>query len=79
MLSNASTRFLLNLLLYTTGIGLNPEYLTDNPDTECAYYPQNGKLVVINNSEKAQKTRVRTEAGEVSFELEPYATCMREI
>jgi len=78
-LSNASTRFLMNLLLYTTGIGLNPEYLTDNPDTECAYYPQNGKLVVINNSEKAQKTRVRTEAGEVSFELEPYATCMREI
>ena len=78
-LSNASTRFLLNLLLYATGIGLNPEYLTDNPDTECAYYPKNGKLVVINNSEKAQKTRVRTEAGEVSFELEPYATCMREI
>jgi beta-D-galactosyl-(1->4)-L-rhamnose phosphorylase len=31
---------------------------TSNLRTECAYYPRKGKLVVINNSDAAQKTKV---------------------
>lgn len=37
-----NTRMLLNLLLYAGGEALDGLYLTDNPCTECAYYPAAG-------------------------------------
>jgi len=49
-------------------------YLTDNPETECAYFPSSKKIVVINNSEKEQLTSVKTDAGEKKFVLQPYET-----
>ena len=50
-----NTRMLLNLILLAGGEDLDGLYLTDNPYTECAYYPGSGQLVVINNSEENQK------------------------
>jgi beta-D-galactosyl-(1->4)-L-rhamnose phosphorylase len=72
--NNADTRMLLNTLLYAAGLPLDQNYLTDHVDAECAYYPQSGKLVVINNSGEKLTTTVRTEAGEQQFELEPFET-----
>lgn len=69
-----NTRMLLNLILLAGGEDLDGLYLTDNPYTECAYYPGSGQLVVINNSEENQKTRVKVEKGEVSVSLEPFQT-----
>lgn len=69
--SSINARMLLNLIVMATGDD-SALYLTDNANTECAYYPNAGKLVVINNTDKNQKTSVKTEKGSVMFNLVPY-------
>lgn len=76
--NNPNTRFLLNTLMYAAGISLEQNYITDNPETECAFFPASGKIIVINNSDIKQRTQVKTEQGMLNFELEPFETCMRE-
>lgn len=70
--NNANTRMLLNLMLFGKGMDLKQNYLTDNPDTECAWYPGSRRLVVINNSENPQKTSVETDFGRLEFSLEAF-------
>ena len=48
------------------------KYVTDNVHTECAYYPNDKKLVVINNSDVEQSTNIETEMGIKSVTLEAY-------
>lgn len=67
-----NTRMLLNLLLYTGGEKLDGMYLTDNLYTECTYYPEIARLVVINNSGETQTTGVRTQNGLHTFTIEAY-------
>lgn len=67
-----NTRMLLNLMVSGMGMDLNQKYLTDSPDTECAWYPASGKLVVINNSGEERETVIRMEAGRQTVRLEPY-------
>ena len=69
--STENARTLMNLIMSLTGNN-NDKYVTDNPYTECAYYPQDKKLVVINNSDKMQTTTVNTDFGESRVVLEPY-------
>ena len=73
-----NARLLLNLILFGTSENCSL-WLTDNPWTECAYYPAAGRLVVINNSDEEQKTTVQTEHGSVVFTLEPYGQEEKEI
>lgn len=77
--NNANTRMLLQLLMYAKGLPMEQNYLTDSADTECAYYPNSRKLVVINNSDTAQDTTVATEAGEKRFTLQPFETQMADV
>jgi beta-D-galactosyl-(1->4)-L-rhamnose phosphorylase len=70
--SQENTRLLLNLILYASGEGFGGKYLTDNPLTECAYYPESRTLVVLNNSGTFQKTVIETEYGRKEVSLEPY-------
>lgn len=72
--NNANTRMLLNLMLYGKGFDGEQNYLTDHVDAECAYYPENGRLVVINNSGRKLNTSVQTENGKRQFTLEPFET-----
>lgn len=67
-----NTRMLLNLMVSGMGMDLNQKYLTDSPDTECAWYPASGKLVVINNSGEERKTVIWMEDGRQTVRLEPY-------
>ena len=67
-----NTRMLLNLLLAVGDKESEGMYLTDNKYTECAYYPGSRKLVVINNSDKEQKTSVKTEWGTKEFTIGAY-------
>ena len=76
---NANTRMLLQLLLYGAGQPLAQDYMTDHVDTECAFYPGSGKLVVINNSDKKVETHVRMGAEQKTFVLEPFATQIAEV
>ncbi len=64
---------LLNILLDCTKDG-SDLYITDNLNTECAFYPAGNVLVVINNTEEVQKTSVKTAAGVREFELKPCET-----
>jgi beta-D-galactosyl-(1->4)-L-rhamnose phosphorylase len=66
-----NNRMLLNILI-ASGRSGSKLYITDNCFTECAYYPESGTLVVINNSSKEQKTSVGTEKGVKEFVLKPY-------
>jgi beta-D-galactosyl-(1->4)-L-rhamnose phosphorylase len=73
-ISNANVRMLLNILMYAKGIQLKQNYLTDNVETECAYFPASKQLIVINNSELEQTTTINTEQGKISVQLQPYET-----
>ncbi len=67
-----NTRMLLNLLIYVGDKESEGFYLTDNLYTECAYYPEIGRLVVINNSEETQTVNVKTEKGVKTFMIEAF-------
>lgn len=73
--SKESTRFLMRALLTLMGEeGKINDYICSNLYTECAYYPDIDKLVVINNSADTQETVIKTAKGEKKAVLEPFAT-----
>lgn len=75
-ISLENTRMLFNIILLAGGEALDGEYITDNPYTECAYYPASRMLVIINNSGETQTASVKTEAGVKSATLEAYDTAI---
>lgn len=77
--NNANTRMLLNLILEAGKESTDGYYLTDNPDMECAYYPESRTLVIINNSDKRQETTVKTEYGVEKVALDAFDTLIKTI
>lgn len=77
--SNENTRLLLNLMLYAKGDLGKALYLTDNADTECAYYPNARRLVVMNETDRQQKTTIMTSEGRLSVSLKPFETQIHEL
>ncbi len=75
-ISLENTRMLFNTILLAGGEALDGEYITDNPYTECAYYPASRMLVIINNSGETQTASVKTETGVKSATLEAYDTAI---
>lgn len=71
--SPENARMLLNLMLWAKGLPLNAAYLTTDPGTECAWFPDSRQLVVINNTDTPRTTAVHTPEGDVTVELEPFA------
>lgn len=69
-----NTRLLMHVLLFAAQNEQAAEqYICSNPMTECAYYPASGKLVIINNTGKAQTTSVKTGNGQkITTTLEPF-------
>ena len=74
-----NTRMLYQLIRYAGGEGMSGLYMTDNLYTECAYYPESRKLVVINNSEAEQTTTIPTEKGDKTVTIAPYDTTFMEL
>ncbi len=72
--SPVNARMLLNLLLWATGRPLTCDYLPDMPQVECAAWPEEGKLVLINNGETDVETTIPTPKGDVTARLSPYQT-----
>lgn len=74
--SNESTRLLLRILYYLMGMEKSAgAFVSSNLNTECAYYPEDKTLVVINNSGETQSTQITTLKGRVQqFVLQPYET-----
>ncbi len=78
-MSMENARLLYHLIRYAGGEGLKGLYMTDNLYTECAYYPESGKLVVINNSDRKQTTGIPTKAGDRTLTMAPYDTVFMEL
>ena len=78
-ISNENTRLLLNLMLYAKGDLGKALYLTDNADTECAFYPNAGRLVVMNETDKDREANVMTEEGAVHVSLKPFETQIMDL
>ena len=75
-----NNRLLMNILLWACGLDLKQDYLPDNPNVECAFFPESKTLVVINNSEKPQSTSIPAEGEMQKFkELAPYSTSFYQI
>lgn len=74
-----NTRMLYQLIRYAGGEGTSGLYMTDNLYTECAYYPESGKLVVINNSDKEQTTTIPTDKGDKTVTIAAYDTTFMEL
>jgi hypothetical protein len=67
---------------YTTSttLGVEPEYLSDNPYVDCAYFPASGKLVCVNSDSGRQTAHISVPSGTVAVELEGYGmgeVCLR--
>ncbi|MDO4293403.1 MAG: 1,3-beta-galactosyl-N-acetylhexosamine phosphorylase [Eubacteriales bacterium] len=74
-----NTRMLYQLIRYAGGEGVTGLYMTDNLNTECAYYPESRKLVVINNSGTEQTASVQIPGGERTVTIAPYDTVFMEV
>jgi len=74
-----NTRMLYQLIRYAGGEGINGMYMTDNLYTECAFYPESKKLVIINNSDREQTTTIPTEKGERTVTIAAYDTTFLEL
>ena len=66
-------------MLYAKGDLGKALYLTDNADTECAFYPNAGRLVVMNETDEVREANIRTEKGNVHVSLEPFETQIHEL
>ena len=78
--TTVNNRLLLNILLFAVNQPMEQNYITDNPATECAYFPEGNKLIVINNSDKTQSTSVTTDNGIKTFEnVEPFDTVIIDL
>jgi beta-D-galactosyl-(1->4)-L-rhamnose phosphorylase len=76
-----NTRLLHRCLFWAAGrqSDFGP-WTTSNINTDCAYYPKEKKLVVINSSEKTQQTKVLDAKGNaINVSLEPYGIKIVEI
>ncbi len=69
-----NTRMLYQLIRYAGGEGSSGLYMTDNPWTECAWYPDSSRLVVINNSDSVQTASIPTEKGTETVTIAAYDT-----
>ena len=66
-------------MLYAKGDLGKALYLTDNADTECAFYPNAGRLVVMNETDKERDANVMTEEGAVHVSLKPFETQIMDL
>ncbi|MDR1061939.1 MAG: 1,3-beta-galactosyl-N-acetylhexosamine phosphorylase [Clostridiales bacterium] len=69
----ANARALQNIILHASGLPLEQEGVTDNPQTECALYGESGRVAVANSSGEPQRATVLLPGGRrAAFELGPY-------
>jgi len=69
--NHPTTKLLQNLILYTSTGSLEAEGITNDPYTECAVYPDAGKIVIANNSAKIRTASCLWKGRRYSAEIEP--------
>jgi beta-D-galactosyl-(1->4)-L-rhamnose phosphorylase len=77
--THAAPRLLQNLILFASKSSLHPEYTTDDALVEAAYYPDSGKLALINNSQLARMTSCTAGGIKHTVELKPFELKILEL
>lgn len=72
--SLANNRMLMELLLYASHEEAQSLYITDNLNTECAYFETSDRLVVINNSYQEQTTSINVKDSLITVSIAPFDT-----
>ena len=72
-----NARMLLNLILLN--VKDKTQYLPDNPNVECAYYPAANKLVVINNTDSQQECTVEANGKSIHAKIDAYGQQQFEV
>lgn len=73
-----ASRMLLRAILWAShNEGGMDRYICSNYRTECAYYGDIAKLVVINDTGDPQDTEITTDSGKVSVHLKPFETVIQ--
>ena len=75
----ANTGMLVNLIQHTSGKPVEKYYLSDNIFVECAYFPGQNKLAVINNSPQVQKAAVSLPDAVREVTLQPCEMLVLEL
>jgi len=75
----ASTRMLLETLLYVCGLSANSAWLSDSALVETAYYPADRMLVALNNAEEETTATLYTDHREEKVVLKPLETRMIQL
>jgi len=78
--SYETSRLLYRILTYVMGSEGKKTFISSNLHTECAYFPNDNILVIINNSDNVQETQIqRPDGGTFSINLKPYETMFLEL
>lgn len=72
--SNVNNRMMLDLILMATGEDNRQSFLTDNAEVECCYYPNSKSVVVVNNSDSTQTTKIAIIDGAIEVTVTPFET-----
>jgi len=74
-----SPRLLQNLILLASSETMLPECITDDALVEAAYYPNTGKLALINNSNLSRVTSCMVGGKEFTAELKPFELMVLDV
>jgi len=74
-----SSRMLMELLMYLTGMKPEELYLSNSAMVETAWYSADSTLVVFNNAETAMDAVVHTPDGDVNVSLTPMETRLMKL
>ena len=77
--SPRASRMLLEMLLHLSGADGRTAGLTDSPLAECAWFPAQRTLVVMNSSDAPLSVRVSLPSHTVPVQLAPYETLFRPV
>ncbi len=77
--SPRAARMLLEMLLYLTGADAGRAGLAEDPAAECAWFPGQKTLVVMNASEEPVDTFVSLPCGKVNVHLEAHRTLFKTV
>ncbi|MBR2822827.1 MAG: 1,3-beta-galactosyl-N-acetylhexosamine phosphorylase [Clostridia bacterium] len=77
--SPEAARMLLDMILYLTGARGRDAGLTDQPMTECAWFPGQNTLVTMNCADAPVDTVVSLPCGDISVHLEAHQTVFKTV
>ncbi|MBR3504649.1 MAG: 1,3-beta-galactosyl-N-acetylhexosamine phosphorylase [Clostridia bacterium] len=72
--SPAAARMLMDLIAFLTGADRRAAGVSDHPMVECAWFPNDGTLVVFNNADEPVEATITCPKGDVAVSLRPLET-----